>query len=137
MMRLRKMMARWRLLLATTTTLMVLGCATLPPAQPARDLKAIVGRWEGTLRLRDGAAYGAKLVITEDGRFETVVDRPIGNLGTSFPGTVKVENGRFRYVSEKTGAVGTMTLHEGEGKRVLTSSNDNGVSTAQYVPAKP
>jgi hypothetical protein len=137
MMRHAMLVFGWRLCLVTTTVLIVSGCATLPPAQPARDLKAIVGRWEGTLRLRDGAVYGAKLVITEAGRFETVVDRPIGSLGTSFPGTVKVENGRFRYVSEKTGAVGTMTLHEGEGKRVLTSSNDNGASTAQYVPAKP
>ena len=95
------------------------GCAALPPAQPARDLKAIAGRWEGTLALRSGATYKATTVITEDGRFETVVDRPIGELGTSFPGTVKIENGRFRYFSSKTGAVGTMTLHEGEGKRVL------------------
>ena len=137
MMRHGTMLLRWRLLLATTATLTALGCATLPPAQPAHDLKAIVGRWEGTLQLRDGAAYKAKTVITEDGRFETVVDRPIGNLSTTFPGTVKVENGRFRYLPEKTGAVGTMTLHEGEGKRILTSRNDNGASTGEYVPAKP
>jgi hypothetical protein len=115
----------------------VTGCATLPPAQPARDLKAIAGRWEGTLTLRSGATYKATTVITEDGRFETVVDRPIGELGTSFPGTVSIENGRFRYASSKTGAVGTMTLHEGEGKRVLTSVNDNRASSAEYVPARP
>jgi hypothetical protein len=82
--------------LVATGAAIALGCTTLPPAQPAANLKAIVGRWEGTLHLRDGSSYKATTVITEDGRFETVVDRPIGTLGTSFPGTVKIENGRYR-----------------------------------------
>ena len=78
------------------------------------------------------------MTITEDsGIFTSVFDQPIGALGTTFPGTVKVESGRFRFHSEKTGNTGTFTLHEGQGKRVLTTRADNGSSAAELVPARP
>lgn len=116
---------------------LAVGCASLPPAQPATALKAIAGEWRGTAQGRDGSTRNVTMTIAEDGRYTTVVDQPIGTFGTTFPGTVKVENGRFRYLSEKPGNTGTLTLHEGEGKRVLTSRADNGSSAADLVPARP
>jgi hypothetical protein len=124
-----------RRVLLVAGTLAAFGCATLPPAQTARDLKAIAGRWEGMLRLRDGATHKAKMEIAEDGRFVAVLDAPIGTLGTTFPGTVKVENGQFVAFSEVTRTTGTFTLHEGDGKRVLATRSPN--ATGEYVPAKP
>ena len=115
----------------------VLGCATLPPAQPAMDLKTIAGQWRGTAQGRDGATRGVTMTIGEDGRYVSVLDQPVGAMGTTFPGTVKVENGRFRFVSERTGNTGTMTLHEGQGKRVLTTRTDNGMSASELVPVRP
>jgi hypothetical protein len=130
-----EVIASLRRVLLVASTLAAFGCATLPPAQAARDLKAIAGRWEGTVRLRDGAMYKAKMEITEDGRYVAVLDPPIRNLGATFPGTIKVENGQFVSFSEVTRATGTFTLHEGDGKRVLTSSSSN--ATGEYVPARP
>jgi len=48
-----------------------------------------------------------------------------------------VENGRYRFRSEKTGNTGTFTLHEGGGKRVLTSRPDDGTSAAELTPVAP
>lgn len=115
---------------------LALGCASLPLAQPATDLKAIAGEWRGTGQGRDGSARNVTMTITEDGRFTSVFDQPLGSLGTTFPGTVKVENGRFRYRSEKTGNTGTFTLHEGQGKRVLTTRADNGFSASELTPVR-
>lgn len=116
---------------------LALGCASLPPAQPATDLKAIAGEWRGTGQGRDGSARSVTMTITDDGRFTSVFDQPVGSLGTTFPGTVKVENGLFRYRSEKTGNTGTFTLHEGHGKRVLATRAGNGSSAAELMPARP
>ena len=115
---------------------LALGCASLPPAQPATDLKAIAGEWRGTGQGRDGSTRSVTMTITEDGRFTSVFDQPVGSLGTTFPGTVKVENGRFRFHSEKTGNTGTFTLHEGQGRRVLTTRADNGSSAAELTPTR-
>jgi hypothetical protein len=114
-----------------------LGCATLPPAQPDTDLKAIAGKWRGTGQGRDGSTRAVTMTIWEDGRYESVLDQPIGSLGTVFPGRVRVENGRYRFVSERTGNTGTMTLYEGQGKRVLTTRTDNGASASELTPVTP
>ena len=126
-----------RLLVIAAALAMAFGCASLPPAQPATDLKAIAGEWRGTAQGRDGSTRGITMTITEDGRYTTVLDQPIAALGTTFPGTVKVENGRFRFHSEKTGNTGTFTLHESNGKRVLTTRADNGFSSAELTPVRP
>jgi hypothetical protein len=128
---------RTRSLAVSAVIALALGCASLPPAQPATDLKAIAGEWRGTGQGRDGSTRSVTMTITEDGRFTSVFDQPVGSLGTTFPGTVKVENGRYRFQSEKTGNTGTFTLHEGQGKRVLTTRADNGSSAAELVPARP
>jgi hypothetical protein len=97
----------WTRVLAVGAVIaLALGCASLPPAQPATDLKAIAGEWRGTGQGRDGSTRSVTMTITEDGRFTSVFDQPVGPLGTTFPGTVKVENGRFRFHSEKTGKHG-------------------------------
>ena len=131
-------LVRWTRLLATVAGMaLAVGCSSLPPAQPAADLKAIAGEWRGTAQGRDGWTRAVTMTITEDGHYTTVADQPLGQFGTTFPGIVKVENGRFRFRSEKTGNTGTLTLHEGQGKRVLTSRSDNGTSAADLVPTRP
>ncbi len=104
------------------------GCASLPPLQTAKELHQIVGKWEG--RLGDGSP--ASMTIREDGRYQGVIAG-----GRGFAGQVQVSEGRFRFKSETTGQSGTMTLYEGDGKRILRTSTDNGSITSEYTPAKP
>ena len=113
----------------------LVGCATLPPAQPARDLKAIAGKWEGTLTSRTGARLPYTTTISENGTTETIVPG-LSNPGPRFVGVVRVEAGKYRWKSDTTGRTGTYTLHEGEGRRVLVSQADDGSSTAEGTPVK-
>lgn len=110
-------------------------CATLPPAQPARDLKAIAGKWEGTLYVRSGGQFPSTTTIDGDGNIETIVPA-LSNPGPRFVGKVRVDNGVYRWKSETTGRTGTYTLHEGDGRRVLVSRADDGSSQSESRPAK-
>jgi hypothetical protein len=120
---------------ATVLTLTVLsGCATLPPAKATTDLKAIAGKWEGTLQLRHGS-FPFTSTIREDGTVEVVVPA-FTNPGPRFVTRISVEDGKYRWKSETTGRTGTYILHEGDGRRVLISRADDGSSYAEATPAK-
>ena len=110
-------------------------CASLPPARPATDLKAIAGKWEGTLTARNGAQVPFTSTISENGTIETLVPS-FSNPGPRFIGKVTVEGGKYRWKSETTGRTGSYTLHEGDGKRVLVSTPDDGGGEARATPAK-
>jgi hypothetical protein len=105
---------------------------SLPPAQIAKNLNQIVGTWEGggVGPGSDGTLY--TLTISETGRY-----RAVNAQGREFAGQVQVSEGRFRFKSATTGLSGTMTLYEGEGKRILGTRTDDGRITAEYRAAKP
>jgi hypothetical protein len=70
------------------------------------------------------------LTIADDGKFRTVaVDR-------EFVGHVQVSEGWFRWKSKTTGLSGTLTLYEGEGKRILQGRGDDGRVRSPYTPAE-
>jgi hypothetical protein len=60
----------------------------------------------------------------------------LSNPGPRFEGTVAVADGKFRWKSITSGRTGTYTLHEGDGKRVLVTSADDGSSVGELRPAK-
>jgi len=106
-------------------TVLASGCASLPPAQTAQDLKQIVGKWGGI----DGVGT---MTISETGRY-----RAVNAMGREFVGQVQVSEGRFQFKSETTGLSGTMTLYEGDGTRILRTRTDDGSITAEFRAAKP
>src|SRR5437867_417279 len=89
-------------------SLAMVGCATLPPAQPASDLKAIAGTWHGWFTLTSGYRFDATLTIREDGTVDLIVPA-LNNPGPRFPGRVAVQDGRYRWKSDTTGRAGTFT----------------------------
>jgi hypothetical protein len=121
-------------LLVSLVASSLMACATLPPAQPARDVKNIAGKWEGSLTSRSGN-LPITLTIKEDGTWESIVPA-LSNPGPRFEGTVAVADGKFRWKSITSGRTGTYTLHEGDGKRVLVTSADDGSSVGELRPAK-
>ena len=127
-----------RTLAMLLSAITVAGCATLPPAQPARDLKAVAGKWEGTVYLRGGQMFSATMTINEDGTWEIITPAPPAGpqLGPRFVGSMIVVDGKYRYKSETTGLTGTCTLHEGDGKRVFVRVADDGSHYSEFRPAK-
>ena len=113
----------------------LIACATtvpLPPAQPARELSSIVGKWVGFVTDARGRPYfDATLTINPDGTFEHSV--PALERSPS-AGTVSVVDEKFVWTT--TSRTGSFTLHEGDGKRVLTSVGEGVTSTGRYEPAK-
>jgi hypothetical protein len=115
--------------------LVLAGCASLPAARPATDLKAIAGSWEGLAIGASGNRFPFTSTIREDGTWESVIPA-LTNPGPRFTGHVSVQDGKYRWKSDTTGRTGTYTLHEGEGRRVLVSRADDGSSYAESRPAK-
>lgn len=114
---------------------MASGCiAPLPPAQPASDLSAIAGKWEGTFYSLNNRLLSSTLTINADGTYEDLIP---GLPTPVFVGQVTVADGQYRAQSETSGRMYTIVLYEGEGKRVLVKTpDDKTYSTTQYRPAK-
>jgi hypothetical protein len=109
-------------------TVLASGCASLPPVQVAKDLNQIVGKWEGYT----GDGTRLTMTIGENGRY-----RAVNASGREVVGQVQVSEGRFRFKGETTGLSGTMTLYEGEGRRILRTRTDDASITAEYTPGRP
>jgi hypothetical protein len=91
----------------------LIGCSTLPPAKPINDLAGIAGTWKGTLSMRSGSEPGT-LTISPDGKYTS--ERTSGKSS----GSLSLKEGKA--VTDR----GTIyTLHEGEGKRILTTASSN------------
>lgn len=108
------------------------GCASaLPPAVPVQDLKAIAGRWQGTWNSPQGS-FHEDWTIKEagtEGTYEgTRAAPPVGGKA-DFEGLLRVRDGKIVWLSRTTGRSGTMTLHEAEGRRVLSGQSDDGSNT--------
>jgi hypothetical protein len=67
-------------------------------------------------------------------RSDAKPDELVGRLGPRFVGTVAVVDGQFRWKDED-GRTGVFTLHEGGGKRVLTSDGGGTVGSAKWERA--
>jgi len=112
----------------------VTGCATLPPAQPARDIKSIAGKWECTIATANVARVKSTTTIGDDGKAVTMI--PGASNPGPFVGNYRVEAGKFRWKSDTTGRTGIATLHEGNGRRVLVHEVDSGSAFSECVPGK-
>ena len=114
--------------------LTVVGCAGLPPAQPARDMSAIAGKWQGDFLSQQGRFLSATLTINDDGTYEDLIP---GLPTPRFVGTIAVVDGKYRLKSDTSGRMYTVTLHEGDGRRVLKKvPDDSSFSSVQFHPVK-
>lgn len=123
--------ARRKLPLLVFLGIVLAACATLPPAQSVQNLKSITGTWWGTGSGPAGGIFPLTMAIKEDGSYVATTPEEIMQ-GT---GNVWVSDGKIRFDSDPSGIGGTMTLHEGDGKRVLLGLRNDG-STFKVTPAK-
>jgi hypothetical protein len=108
---------------------LAVACATLPPAKPVTSVGQIAGKWQGTVTT-GGGPQSATTTINPDGTYSVV----LGNQ--TFPGKMTVADGKLRSRGDKSGAMGTWSLHEGDGKRVPSYKADDGRVTGELTPAK-
>ena len=103
-------------LLALLFLFTLVSCSTLPPAKPINNLTSIAGTWSGTVTTRRGSEP-ATMTITADGKY--LSERASGKSS----GKISLKDGKV--VTER----GTIyTLHEGEGKQILTTASPQGAS---------
>lgn len=115
--------------------------ATMPTSLPApktlgseRDLVSLAGVWRGSYRL-DGWLLDVpiELTILADGNCEVAENEPVTNR---FRRAVRVKDGGLEYSGDRER--GTLTLHEAEGRRMLTGrvNQIDGPPYALYLEAQ-
>lgn len=105
---------------------LAMACTSLPPTKPITDGKVLVGTWKGPLSTR-GGSHDYTFTIRDDGTYVGV--SPTLNPSTT-DGTWRVVDGKAVWKSNTTGRMGTLILHEGEGRQVLRLLSDDGISEA-------
>jgi hypothetical protein len=112
------------------------GCAGNRPGEaqrglaitPMHEVKEIAGRWDGAV-LRWGGRQPMTLTVNADGTY--VADFP----GSSIAGTMRTADGRILWQGAD-GVNGTLILHEGAGRRMLTGSQSDGAVKYELTPAR-
>jgi len=131
----------WRIFVISLVVALACACATLPRPQSIRDLKDIVGKWEGTIVSTSmSISSPIVMIIREDGTRESIVPQGSAFWDLSdqgrFLGTWELVGGKIRTISKTSGETAIITLYEGGGKRVLVYRSDNGYTRAEYTPAQ-
>ena len=97
--------------------------------KPITEMKAIAGRWQGTLTGPRGTGL-YELTIKEDGSW-------IANgFHLTFIGNATVANGKARFISDTTNRAGTWTLTERNGKKFLLVLSDDQRSWGELHPGE-
>jgi hypothetical protein len=115
-------------------------CATaLPPAVRVTDMGALAGTYSGRLKEVSQLSRSTKLVIQPDGRLELTASEPEGFRGLGQ--IALLPDGTFRYSYDEIkgrGIVsGTGVVHEGDGRRAIVMTHDNGRSTMTVYKSLP
>jgi hypothetical protein len=105
------------------------GCASLPPAKAIQDVKVLAGNWEGWGSPPSGGqGFSVKATIKEDGSYVSTTSN------STLTGTVYLSGGQALYKNSRPSS-GTVTLYQGEGKRILRFVAADGF-TAEMTPVK-
>ncbi len=109
-------------LTALLAGIVLAGCATLPPARPIQDVKTLAGVWEGRIKSPSGPDLPVVVTIKEDGSY--VITSPSERV----TGTIYLSGTQPLFKTSRPSS-GTVTLYEGEGKRMLRFVSTDEVST--------
>lgn len=97
----------YKIICAAIAVALLVGCASLPPAQPIKDLGSIAGTWK--------EKSGGTMDISPHGTYL------FRRGGRDTPGTISVKDGK---AITNRGTV--YTLHEVDGKTIMSSSSPRG-----------
>jgi hypothetical protein len=115
--------------IATTTAVLILalllaGAVLYAEERPVTvtDLKELVGEWQGSLSGVRGGTVPYTFWVSEDATWKSLSPNGPAN------GTLRLDQGVIRNLSQTTGRRGTLTLYEVDGARVLRLQGEGGVS---------
>ena len=128
---------------------LVAACASVPRAKPVDDVKDLAGNWEAWLPVPwEGAPSSAvkvQLTVKDDGSY-TAATQFLGSLlgeqrtlAPSFRtlhGVIRVSGGQAVYQPDGGRAGGTVTLFEGDGRRMLRFSSASATGPVDFTPSK-
>ncbi len=115
--------------------ILIFGCATLPPAQPAKDSSHFVGRWEGKIwNVDQDWNFHILLTAEEEGIFVLTLPAYTDPGLARIVGKWGVKDEKLWFKSEVLWMNGRGTLHEGEGKCVVVFHGDDGRTTGWVMP---
>ena len=130
--------------LRIVTALLALGLAacatTLPPAVRVTDISTLAGTYSGHLKEVSQISRSTRLVVQPDGRFELTASEP---RGFRTLGVITLEpDGTFRYAYDESKGAGVVlrgkgVVHEGDGRRTLVMTHDDGLSTMTVSRSLP
>ena len=103
-------------------------CSSLPPTTPVTSVSQVAGTWRGTGRGPQGAVVTVTTMIEPDGSYSAVIGPQ------TFTGKITLEAGTLHGRSNQTDSAGTWSLREGEGRRVLVYTSDDGRISAALTP---
>jgi len=116
-------------------------CATaLPPAVRVTDISALAGTYSGRLKEVSQLSRSTRLVVQPDGRFELTASEP---RGFRTLGVMTLEpDGTFRYAYDESKGAGVVlrgkgVVHEGDGRRALVMTHDDGLQTMTVSRSLP
>ncbi len=104
----------------------VYACASLPPAREAKEIRTIVGKWEGWAASNKYGKFYIKLTVKEDGKWEMVTDPWYSTLGRNFSGRMTIVGGQYVADTDTPGLSGTYSLYLLKDTRVLMFNSDDG-----------
>jgi len=116
-------------------------CATtLPPAVRVADISALAGTYSGRLKEVSQLSRSTRLLVQPNGNFELTASEPRGfrTLGVM----VLEPDGTFKYLYNESKGEGKVlsgkgVVHEGDGRRVLVLTHDDGLQTMTVSRSLP
>jgi hypothetical protein len=120
-----------RIGMALAALTMVACATTLPPPVVVTSLAPLAGTYSGSVKETSEYNRSARLVLKPDGFFELAVSDPhgfrtLGSMSLGPDGILRYKYDELRGRGEIL--TGTGTVHEGDGKRALVLSHDDGTT---------
>jgi hypothetical protein len=116
-------------------------CATtLPPVVRVTDLTTLAGTYSGRLKEVSQLSRSTRLVVQPNGNFELTASEP---RGFRTLGVMALEpDGTFKYLYDESKGEGKVlsgrgVVHEGDGRRVLVMTHDDGLQTMTVSRSLP
>jgi len=89
-----------------------------------KDVKELAGTWEGWVKSQLGSDARAKMIVKEDGSYESATQTQGGTLTV---GKFYLDSGKLRWRSSRT--EGRAAVSEDKGKTLLTLTPEGSVTT--------
>jgi hypothetical protein len=105
-------------------------CATSGNLPPAKDIKSIVGKWEGYgYNTKMSTKFHMWLLIRADGKWLMNTDAAYLTYGRTFDGSVWVDEGEYIFKCDTPGLSGTGKVRSSMGNLWLMYRSNDGATS--------